>query len=289
MRQLLTDPEDSYTRMLLEPAMDIRPPEPGDPGAQGTPARESATPAERLEDPLVRARGLVKEFPGAAGPIRAVDDVSFELPRGGTLGIVGESGSGKSTLARLVDADLPQRFDSTPAGFLARAQTVPQDGLGQLPFEGERGVQGVHGVLEDHADSLSAKPPQPVLPRPDLLHRVSGSEIEPCGAGDLRVAGQQSEDRTHRHALAGAGLTDHGGRSLVGQLEVQAFDGVDGGSVGHREVDDEIGDIEQHGVLPGRVDQVSSTSNASRTPSPTKVKAIMIAMKMMVGHAIRWG
>ena len=102
MRQLLTDPEDSYTRMLLESAMDIRPPEPGDPGAQGTPARESATPAERLEDPLVRARGLVKEFPGAAGPIRAVDDVSFELPRGGTLGIVGESGSGKSTLARLV-------------------------------------------------------------------------------------------------------------------------------------------------------------------------------------------
>src|SRR5690625_5931658 len=50
MRQLLTDPEDSYTRMLLESAMDIRPPEPGDPGAQGTPARESATPAERLEE-----------------------------------------------------------------------------------------------------------------------------------------------------------------------------------------------------------------------------------------------
>src|SRR5699024_1805202 len=90
MRQLLTDPEASYTRMLLESAMHIRPPEPGDPGAQGTPARESAPPAERLEDPLVRARGLVKEFPGAAGPIRAVDDVSFELPRGGTLGIRSE-------------------------------------------------------------------------------------------------------------------------------------------------------------------------------------------------------
>ena len=50
-------------------------------------------------DTLVEARGLVKEY--AAGR-RVVDDVSFSIRRGETLGLVGESGSGKSTIARML-------------------------------------------------------------------------------------------------------------------------------------------------------------------------------------------
>ncbi len=50
-------------------------------------------------DVLVKARGLVKQYgPGA----RVVDDVSFTIGRGETLGLVGESGSGKSTVARML-------------------------------------------------------------------------------------------------------------------------------------------------------------------------------------------
>ena len=51
---------------------------------------------------LVRVRGLVKHFPveGSDDVIRAVDDVSFEIVRGETLGLVGESGCGKSTAGR---------------------------------------------------------------------------------------------------------------------------------------------------------------------------------------------
>jgi ABC-type glutathione transport system ATPase component len=52
--------------------------------------------------PLVEARGLIKEYPCDGGVTRVVDDVSFSILPGETLGLVGESGSGKSTVARML-------------------------------------------------------------------------------------------------------------------------------------------------------------------------------------------
>ncbi len=51
---------------------------------------------------LLEVRGLKKYFSTPKGLLHAVDDVSFTLERGKTLGIVGESGCGKSTLGRVV-------------------------------------------------------------------------------------------------------------------------------------------------------------------------------------------
>jgi len=66
------------------------------------------------EQPLIRVENFRKHFPIHAGvlnrqvaAVRAVDDVSFYVRKGETLGIVGESGCGKSTLARLLMHLLP--------------------------------------------------------------------------------------------------------------------------------------------------------------------------------------
>ena len=54
------------------------------------------------EATLVSAQGLVKEYARGNSAVRVVDNVSFTIRRGETMGLVGESGSGKSTVARML-------------------------------------------------------------------------------------------------------------------------------------------------------------------------------------------
>ena len=50
----------------------------------------------RNDNNIVEFDGLCTYFFGDAGVVKAVDGVSFDIPKGATIGVVGESGCGKS-------------------------------------------------------------------------------------------------------------------------------------------------------------------------------------------------
>jgi peptide/nickel transport system ATP-binding protein len=89
-------------------------------------------------EPLLRVEHLTTVFDTARGPVAAVDDVSFEIRAGETLGLVGESGSGKSVTAlsimRLVQ----------PPGRIAGGRVLFK-GSDLLTVE-ERTIQAVRGA-----------------------------------------------------------------------------------------------------------------------------------------------
>jgi peptide/nickel transport system ATP-binding protein len=97
VRALLAAPKTDYTRSLLAAIPSLTPPEPIG-GERGDVVLQASVLCKefRLGSTLARLTGRPDHV------VKAVDEVSFRLRRGRTLGIVGESGSGKSTVARCV-------------------------------------------------------------------------------------------------------------------------------------------------------------------------------------------
>ncbi|MGO1411739.1 MAG: dipeptide ABC transporter ATP-binding protein [Microbacterium sp.] len=104
-REILEAPQHPYTRRLVDAAPSL-----ASTRIQAQ-VQESGTAATTTaltdQAAIVEVRDLVKEYSIRKGgfrsePFRAVDNVSFQIPKGRTLALVGESGSGKSTVAKMV-------------------------------------------------------------------------------------------------------------------------------------------------------------------------------------------
>jgi peptide/nickel transport system ATP-binding protein len=106
-----------------------------------------------MAEPLLAIQDLVTEFRTEHGTVRAVDGVSFEIPRGKTLGVVGESGCGKSVTALSI-----MRLVQEPPGRIASGRVLYQGkNLLELPEREMRGIRGnkISMIFQEPMTSLN--------------------------------------------------------------------------------------------------------------------------------------
>lgn len=93
------------------------------------------------EQPLAQIEDLSVSFVTDAGYIKAVDGVSFTIPRGKVVGVVGESGSGKSVTARSMIRLLPETATTNGAVLIEGREGAQMDvlALGESQLREMRG------------------------------------------------------------------------------------------------------------------------------------------------------
>jgi peptide/nickel transport system ATP-binding protein len=105
-----------------------------------------------MSEPVLRATSLTRNFAVRGHPareLRAVDDVSFEVAAGETLGMVGESGCGKTTVARMV---LKLLQPSSGRIVLDGRDVTDLDERAMRPLR-----RGMHAVFQDPMSSLNPR------------------------------------------------------------------------------------------------------------------------------------
>ncbi len=161
--------------------------------------------------PLLSVRGLCKHFPVMSrgfrsrqlAVIKAVDDVSFDLAPGETLGLVGESGAGKTTTARCalraIDPSAGEVIFQLPDG---RAVDLAKLSARELkPIR-----QHVQMVFQDPYSSLNPRMTVgDIVGEPLVIHRLArGGELDARVSDVLRCVGLDPEHRLrYPHAFSG--------------------------------------------------------------------------------------
>jgi ABC-type oligopeptide transport system ATPase subunit len=155
---------------------------------------------------LLEVRNLIKVFPlgesvfggSAKGEVRGVDDVSFDIESGETLGLVGESGSGKSTLGRLI-----LRLIEPTSGSIAFES---RDLLAADPSEMRRLRRDMQVIFQDPFGSLDPRMRvEDVIAEPLIIHESMSVPARRQRVEELlRVVGlDESAARRFPHEFSG--------------------------------------------------------------------------------------
>ena len=127
--------------------------------------------------PLLKVDQLTKHFPvrgglflRTVGHVHAVDDVSFEIRRGETLGLVGESGCGKSTVGKT----LLRLYEPTSGGVYFEGRDITEINRKEL-----RNLRrDIQIIFQDPFESLNARHTVgKILAEPFVIHKV-GTPVE---------------------------------------------------------------------------------------------------------------
>lgn len=165
--------------------------------------------SEGQHETLLQVRNLKKYFPiergflrRTVGHVKAVDDVSFHVREGETLGLVGESGCGKTTTGRCVlraiePSDGEVSFKDRDLGWL----NVRELDKGQL----KRLRQRIQMVFQDPYSSLSPRMTLlQIVGEPLSIAGIKGTELEERVANLLEMVGLRPEYmRRYPHAFSG--------------------------------------------------------------------------------------
>jgi peptide/nickel transport system ATP-binding protein len=154
---------------------------------------------ENLKMHFMIRRGLLRRVVGA---VKAVDDVSFEIMPGETLGLVGESGCGKTTIGRCI----VRAYAPTDGQILygADGSSVDLAHLGESELKPYR--RKIRMIFQDPYASLNPRMTVfDIVADPLRIHNTaSGSEVEDRVVSLLRQVGLRPEHmRRYPHAFSG--------------------------------------------------------------------------------------
>ncbi len=163
-----------------------------------------------MSETLLEVRNLQKHFPikeglmrRQVGAVRAVDDVSFHIEEGETLGLVGESGCGKTTTARCI----LRAIDPTDGEILFRQEDGTTVDLAQASLRKMRSLrQEIQLIFQDPFTSLNPRMRVfDIVGEPLLIQGMSSRDERMDVVGDmLKLVGLRPEYmQRYPHAFSG--------------------------------------------------------------------------------------